>query len=341
MNKLYGFDNIKKDIVDLFLNNRLHHCNLICGTKGIGKYSFVHDEVTGLVLSETNKLNRKDITNNEVENTLKLINSGGHTDFFVLNIDTLDEDGKENHSKKDEINVNQTRKIINDIKLTPSISKNKVLIIDAIDDLNINAQNALLKTLEEPPVNTYLLLICHNINKVITTIKSRSNTINVKQLSFEDWGSALFSNENVQNIEINDNEIKDLYILSNASVGFAMDILQNNALKLYDNILYLLTNKNIVEIQKFAGELTENDKFNLFATFFDRVLVDVINNKTLSFTNDFIENRKDLFKQISEKNSTTKIIEFYDYFCSMKNDINTFNLDKKHAIDVMFNKITL
>ena len=144
MKTVYGFNEIKKNILDSFTVGKLHHCNLINGIKGTGKASFIYNEIIPFILSETNSINKETIVNSVVDRTVKLIESGGHSDLLVLDINTTDEDGKENTSKKGEINVNQARKIINNIKLTPSISKNKVLIIDSIDNLNIN-DNILVK----------------------------------------------------------------------------------------------------------------------------------------------------------------------------------------------------
>lgn len=341
MKIVYGFNEIKKNIIDSFISGKLHHCNLINGIKGTGKASFIYNEIIPFILSETNSINKETIVNSVVDRTVKLIESGGHSDLLVLDINTTDEDGKENTSKKGEINVNQARKIINNIKLTPSISKNKVLIIDSIDNLNINAQNALLKTLEEPPQNTFLFLICHNLNKVLTTIKSRSNIINCQQLSIEDWGSALFSNEEIQEVEIEDEELSDLYTISNASVGFAMNILHNSALDLYDRILEILLNKDIVKIQKFANDFAEQEKFDLMCVFFERVLMDLANYGVVIGNSIFIERRKEIFELIKKRNDVNKLLGYCDYFLSTIKDVEVYNLDKKQAICVVVNEIRL
>ena len=341
MKTIYGFSEIKTNILDSFITEKLHHCNLINGIKGVGKASFIYNEIIPFILSETNSISKKNIASSIIDRTIKLIESGGHPDLLVLDINTIDEDGKENTSKKGEINVNQTRKIINNIKLTPSISKNKVLIIDSIDNLNINAQNALLKTLEEPPQNTFLFLICHNLNKVLTTIKSRSNIINCQQLSIEDWGSALFSNEEIQEIEIEDEELADLYNISNTSVNFAMNILQNNALNLYDRILEVLLDKNIVKIQQFANDFVEQEKFDLMCIFFETILMDILNYNNTKNNNTFIEKRKNIFDLIKKRNEINKFLQYYDYFHNTINDVNIYNLDKKQAINVIINNIKL
>ena len=319
---IFGFDNVKDILLNAFKNNRLHHCNLIYGTKGIGKNTFITENIVPVILNV-----------GSLEKTKKLILGGGHTDFLRLDINSLTDDNKENTSKKGEINVSQTRRIINEIKMTPSIAKYKVLVIDSIDNLNINAQNVLLKTLEEPPKNTFIFLICHNIDKVIRTIISRSNVIKMPELSIDNWYKAVFSQEELQTVEIEDDDINDLYELLNHSVAAAIDILSNNALSIYNDILNIISNKNIVEIQKFVQDVTDNDKYYIFCNFMNKFFSDVIH---YSFDNLFMYNSKykDSFNYILKNIGIEKILSYHDDFIKLLYDIDTFNLDKKLAFNL-------
>lgn len=336
MKKIYGFDNIKDEIIKNYKNNNLHHCNLIYGQKGMGKSSFANN-ISAFILTQKEN---EEITDAEVERTYKLMESGGHTDFKVLNLTTLDANEKENTSKKGEINVNQVRKTIDDIRLTSSISKNKVLIIDSIDIVNINGQNALLKTLEEPPKNTYIFLICHNMNKVIRTIQSRSNVIGVGNLDIENWSKALFSNEEMQNVELEDEDIEDLYNLSDYSVGSAIEIIENKAIDFYDNILDLILNNNVLEIQKFAEKINTVDLFNLFSKFFDKIFQNLFENRFLSNDSKFYKKREEKFQNILKKQGIEKLLEKYEKGKHLVDDINIYNLDKKHCITVLLNNLS-
>jgi DNA polymerase-3 subunit delta' len=334
MKEIFGFDDIKSEIIKNFNDNKLHHCNLINGTRGIGKSEFVHD-VASIILSEKNNVDRKNIGISELSKTCKLIESGGHTDLFILNIDTLDIDGKENTSKKGEINVNQVRKIVESLKLSPSISNNKVLIVDSVDNVNVNGQNTLLKTLEEPPSNTYIFLICHNINKVINTIQSRSNIFNIPNLNLENWVKALFGNTEMQEKELTDDEIQNLYNLSNYSVGFALEIVKSNATDLYDKVLDLITNGNITKIQEFSGTIDSQELFELFSNFLDKIFQNLIEFSSLYVDGTFSEKKEKIFINILKNVGIKKIIESYEYSKKMIYDINTYNLDKRHCVGVL------
>lgn len=340
---LYGFSKIEEQLVHNFKNNKLHHCNLIVGRKGIGKATFIKN-FSSILLCENNT---NEFEDNSIRKAKKLIESGGHTDLTILDINTVDDSGKENNSKKGEINIKQVRKIIDDIKLTPSISKNKVMIIDAIDQVNINGQNALLKTLEEPTANTYLFLICHNINNVIETIKSRSNVIQISDLLFEDWRKAVFDLCELKNIKLNttNTNINELYAISNHSVSLALDIINNNAMELYYSISENISKekKNISEIQKLASFVNSNEMFEIFVVLFDKFFENLLaihlSSNKMEEINSYCQESN--LANTARNNKLTDIIKYYEYGKNLLNDISVYNLDRKHGINVLMNEISL
>ena len=75
--------------------------------------------------------------------------------------------------------------------LSVSDGGSRVAIIDCAEDMNINDANALLKTLEEPPEHTVFLLISHNPQSLLPTIKSRCRELRLSSLTESDLKSAL------------------------------------------------------------------------------------------------------------------------------------------------------
>ena len=330
MKKLYGFDNIKQNFIDNFINNKLHHCNIIAGTKGIGKMQFVLESAS-IILSEKNS---KDISGYNIESTRKLIDSGGHTDLIILDMNTIDESGKENNSKKSEINIKQVRKVIDEVKLTPSISKNKVLIIDSIDNVNINGQNALLKTIEEPTKNTYIFLICHNTNKVISTILSRSNITFVSDLKIEDWSKAIECVLEDKNMEF-DGDVEILYNISNHSISTAIKMIECRTLEQYNNIIKVICgDNNIYDIQKIADDFSSNDTFEIFTNLIEKIFENIIRFQITADDNIFGENTNNV-QNFVKKSSLVSIIKRYENIRKYINDTNIYNLDKKQIIDIV------
>ena len=327
MNLVFGFDKVEEGIKHLIENNTLHHCNMFIGEKGIGKSKFVYNIATFLLSQRTNN------SFDNIENTFKLVENKSHPDLLILDINSLDINGDENTGKKGEINVDQARVITNNINFTNSLSKNKVIVIDSIDETNIQAQNVLLKTLEEPPVNAYIFLVCHNINKVLPTILSRVNIIKINKLSFDDYKNALVKTN--KNATFYDEEsLKLFYNMSNSSISKSLNIIENNGLELYENILNCITQKDIVKIQQITKDIENKDEiFQLFKLIMENIFFTLINYFTPQ--NCIFRN---YFDKIIANLKPKTIFEKYDYYANLINDINTYNLSKMHCITVLLQK---
>ena len=339
MKEIFGFDTVKQSILNDFKNNHLHHCTLLYSEEGTGKFTFAK-QISAIILSETANLSPNQITDKDIEATFNLIENGAHSDLIILNYETLLDEKKKETKVKNEISVDQVRELILKMQLTPLLSKNKVVIIDSIDATNMEAQNALLKTLEEPTKSTYIFLICHNKNKVLQTIISRSNVINVPMFSMENWVKALLENITAEESEnLTEEQLEKLYIISNKSVRSAIDILENNGMDLYERMLDLFTTKNVLEIQKFANEIDKDKSkvlFSIFAKLLKTLFNDLINYSLGLEKNSFIEKNEQLFKQLSQKNNINNIVLSYESVQKILRDLDIYNLSKVHCITVIF-----
>ena len=161
--KLYGLNNELEYFINLYNSNKLPNKILFSGPKGIGKATLAY-HLINYILSIGEK-NHYDIGNFTIDNknrTYKLIQLNINPNFSL--IDILPE--------KKNIDINQIRQLITNMNKTSFNDKPRLILIDNIEFLNINSVNALLKILEEPPENTYFILI-HNHKKVLQTLKSR------------------------------------------------------------------------------------------------------------------------------------------------------------------------
>lgn len=111
----------------------------------------------------------------------------------------------------------------------------RVVIVDAADDMNVTAANALLKMLEEPPADTVILLISHQPSRLLPTIRSRCRSLRLSPLDQTDLGSVLTQ----AGIEPGENT-SALSALSGGSAGDAIRLLTLGGLDLYAEIVALL-----------------------------------------------------------------------------------------------------
>lgn len=140
-------------------NKRLAHGLLLHGPKGIGKKAFAVDFAHWLLCEQPST----DKACGQCK-SCQLIKAESNPDLLYLQ---PEEEGKA-------IKVDQIRELINKISLTGHGQGYRVIIISPADALNINASNSLLKTLEEPPENTVLILISDKPSKLMATIRSRT-----------------------------------------------------------------------------------------------------------------------------------------------------------------------
>ncbi len=183
-----NFPWIDEKISSIDLSN-LSHAIIIEGQEGVGKNQICQYLINGL-------LNEK--------NSHNLIKNNSHPDLFCINNQTLisyfqrvDKDKLKNKTKK--IPVGFIREAIDFVMLKSGLSKNKILFIDGAESLTISSQNALLKTLEEPPQNTYIIIQSNRFKCLNQTIYSRCQLIhfnNVLQNELYSWAEDILQNKN-------------------------------------------------------------------------------------------------------------------------------------------------
>ncbi|MCX5900126.1 MAG: DNA polymerase III subunit delta', partial [Proteobacteria bacterium] len=93
--------------------------------------------------------------------------------------------------EKNVLKIEQVRALQQDIVFKPLEGKKKAVIIDQAEKMNAQAANCLLKTLEEPPEDTVLVLIAHAVSDMLPTVLSRCQQIHFSPLSDEDISAVL------------------------------------------------------------------------------------------------------------------------------------------------------
>jgi len=172
--------------IDALSRGRLHHAWLLCGVEGTGKATFAYRAARRL-LGAAPDPSKGPLGASAHDPVSRLVSAQAHPDLLVL--ERIVEGGK----TKKAISVEQARQLPEFFSKSPSQAKHRVAIIDAADDLNVNAANALLKILEEPPESGVLFLVTHAPGRLLPTIRSRC-----RRLSFPVWPEAKLA-EFVQN----------------------------------------------------------------------------------------------------------------------------------------------
>jgi DNA polymerase-3 subunit delta' len=154
--------------------DRLHHAWLLAGPQGIGKATFADAAALWLLARAAGPgFSGEGLHVPDGHPVASLIAAGSHPDFKRLA--RLPKDKSEELARS--ITVDQVRGLQPLFATTPSLSPRRVVVIDAIDDMERGAANALLKNLEEPPSSTVFLLVSHAPGRLLPTIRSRCRLV--------------------------------------------------------------------------------------------------------------------------------------------------------------------
>ncbi len=198
--------------------------------------------------------------------------------------------------------MDEVRHLSNFFSLSVSDGGGRVAIIDCADDLNINAANALLKTLEEPPKNTVFLIISHNPQSLLPTIKSRCREMRLHNLTEGDLISALRQ----INLTIPENDSAIYSLLAAGSVGNSIRLLEHDGAGLYRTILSFLNqlpNLNGFELEKFVGTFTgtkNRSRLELFIELLNTVIARISKAGIIghSSAEKILEDEKEIFGKL-------------------------------------------
>lgn len=192
------------------------------------------------------------------------------------------------------IKIEQIRELQKRIQEKPIISSRKVYIIDDADLMTQESQNCLLKTLEEPPAFSTIILIGSNENAFLPTIKSRCMILHFQKIEDEEMRAYLANQFGLTNVSQN---MLDTY---QGSIGKAINLKdkQEEYLAL-ENMLYDLNKKDLIDILKEAEPLYKaKEEINEILDYLNIILLKMAKENYV-YTNciEIVENTKKRLKQ--------------------------------------------
>ncbi|HEY0269994.1 MAG TPA: AAA family ATPase [Sphingomonas sp.] len=186
--KLFGQDAPLAAFRAALAAGRMHHGWLLTGPLGVGKGSFARAVALRLLAEAAGPAIDLPWPETPLDHRIaKLWEAGSHPDVMVL--ERLYRDKTKDHARN--ITVDQVRSLSRLFATSPTFSPWRVVIIDAADDMERPAANALLKLLEEPPANTLFLLVSHAPARLLPTIRSRCRALRFAPLDDADMARAL------------------------------------------------------------------------------------------------------------------------------------------------------
>jgi len=161
--KLFGLSNYFNELKYLFDNSKLPNKILLSGPKGSGKFTLsLHLINYILSKNEDYSYDDKNFEINDKNRSFKLVKNNTSPNFYLIDI----------KKEKKNIEIDQIRELISFCNKSSFNTKPRFVLIDNHELMNLNSNNALLKTLEEPNDNIFFIII-NNSSKILQTIKSR------------------------------------------------------------------------------------------------------------------------------------------------------------------------
>ena len=190
---IVGNDQVRNELENIINTKKIANSYLFSGVEGIGKVMFARDFAKNIMCLNGGNCN-------QTCESCKKFESKSNPNYIEINIGEY---------KKDIITIDQIRdEILNNVNEKPIISNKKVYVINNADKMTEQAQNALLKTLEEPPKFVSIILIASNENLILPTIKSRCVKIQFNKLS-NDEIEKIVGKISKEEIEILNGSLKD------------------------------------------------------------------------------------------------------------------------------------
>lgn len=263
--QVIGQDYAINDFVEAARSGRLHHAWLLTGPRGVGKATLAWSIAKWLLAGAVSD----DLSVAGDDPAVRRVQALSEPGLQIIRRPWDEKAGR----LRTEITVEEIRKLLGFYHLSASEGGRRIAIIDAADEMNTSAANALLKMLEEPPKDALILMIAHQPARLLPTIRSRCRTLRLHPLSPELMGAAL------EGLGINE-DAEALAALSDGSVGEALRLAGQDGLARYQQLIDLfatLPRFDRMAAAKFADLAAgranaDGDPFDLIITLLDRFL---------------------------------------------------------------------
>ena len=274
--EIIGNEQIKEEFIKVIEEDKVSHSYMFVGIEGIGKQMMAKSFAKMILCT-----NETEKGCNYCKSCIEF-NSNNHPDFLYMKPDG------------NSIKIEQIRYLQRKIQEKPIISNKKVYIINDADKMTTEAQNCLLKTLEEPPEYSTIILIGSNENAFLNTIKSRCMMISFGPIETEYIKQYMEKTYEMTNISQN------MLEAFQGSIGKA--IILKDKKEQYEKIETVIENlnkKNIIDILKLSEEIYQSKDEIMNILEYMNIILLKLAKENIQYANciDIVENTKKRLNQ--------------------------------------------
>ena len=305
-----GGEAVDESFLDALQRGRLHHAWLLIGPNGVGKATFAYRVARRLLGAAADS--RHGLLGSDADDPVsRQVIARSHPDLLVLQRET--EDGKTRRG----IPVDEARMLPDFFNKSPAIAPYRVAIVDAADDLNANAANAVLKTLEEPPARGVLLLVSHAPGSLLPTIRSRCRRLKFDAPPIEMTRSWL-----AQRTGLSEQDAENLLVMARGAPGRAWRLAEAGALDLDAQVKTLLSRLPncdealISSLQDSFRPPNGSERFNLFFNILGDNIHQLVRDRAIG----------------GNETTADAWAEVWEYLISLPAMVEAVNLDRSDAL---------
>ena len=317
---LFGHEDAERALLDSYQSGRIAHAWLIGGPPGIGKATLAY-RLARFVLAHP------DPGAADVQSATSLAVDPDHPvarrmaaqaqgDLLVLERSLNEQTGK----LYTVIRVDDVRRTVSFFGSTAGEGGWRIAIVDAVDDLQREGANALLKVLEEPPPRSLLLLVSHSPGRELPTIRSRCRRLLLRPLEPSDVTRAITA---ATGLDAEAPDVRQAAAAAEGSAGRALSLLDGAAIALRQRMLDLLAQLPDPDPRALhaLGEAIGGTDPRTLETFMDMV-------------NGWLSSRLDQGGQ--HKAQMVRVAETWEKVNRAARDVETYNLERKPLVFTVF-----
>lgn len=350
---LFGHESAERLFLEAVNQNRIHHGWLITGPKGIGKATFAWRVAkfllsnnpgdadaggSGLFGEELPPIEFATLSLDEDDQTARRVEAGGHGGLSLVERSVNESTGK----LRNDIVINDIRKLGGFFSQTASEGGWRVAIIDAADEMNIAAANALLKILEEPPEKSILLLIAHSPGRLLPTIKSRCRQLALKPLPDDSVRAVLAA----RFPDLGNDDLNAAAVMAAGAPGKAIELIGRTGIELYRELAALLValpSLDMPRVHSLAAKLgaaKADGEYRLFSEMFQAWLQRLIRQQVSGDVSpDIMEGESEQISRISALARVDQWLDLWEKVGHLTARADAVNLDRKQVIVSVFSSL--